>query len=120
VVQENERTVQSARLFESSNLPSVGRLMHASHQSLRDLYEVSCSELDAMVEAAEGLPGYVGGRMTGGGFGGCTINLVKQGYAESFAQAVAERYRKKTGVRPDVFICTAADGAGAETRKATV
>ena len=94
--------------------------MRASHESLRDLYEVSCSELDAMVEAAESLPGYIGGRMTGGGFGGCTVNLVKQGDAEQFAQAITERYRLKTGVRPDVFICNAANGAGAETRKAAV
>jgi len=120
VVQENERTLQAARLFESGDLGSVGALMSASHQSLRDLYEVSCSELDAMVEAAEGLPGHIGGRMTGGGFGGCTINLVKQGNAEQFAQAISARYQEKTGVRPDVFICTAADGAGAETRKAAV
>lgn len=120
VVRENERTLQAARLFESGDLDSVGQLMRASHESLRDLYEVSCSELDAMVEAAEGLLGYVGGRMTGGGFGGCTVNLVKQGDAERFAREIAERYREKTGVRPDVFICTAADGAGAETRKAAV
>jgi galactokinase len=120
VVRENERTLQAARLFHSGDLAGVGRLMRASHESLRDLYEVSCSELDAMVEAAEGLSGYIGGRMTGGGFGGCTINLVKQGHAEPFAQAVAERYRERAGVRPDVFICTAADGAGAETRKAAV
>ncbi len=119
VVRENERTLQAARLFESGDLGSVGRLMRASHESLRDLYEVSCPELDAMVEAAEGLPGYIGGRMTGGGFGGCTINLVKQRDAEQFGQVIAERYRGKTGMRPDVFICTAADGAGAETRNAT-
>jgi galactokinase len=119
VVRENERTLQAARLFESGDLGGVGQLMRASHESLRDLYEVSCSELDDMVEAADGLAGYVGGRMTGGGFGGCTINLVEQKHAESFAQAVGERYRKKTGVRPDVFICNAANGAGTETRKAT-
>ena len=119
VVRENERTLEAARLFHSGDLASVGRLMHASHESLRDLYEVSCSELDTMVESAEGLAGYIGGRMTGGGFGGCTINLVRRGDAESFAQAVAKRYRERTGVQPDVFVCSAADGAGAETRNAT-
>jgi galactokinase len=120
VVRENERTLQAARLFQSGDLASVGRLMRESHESLRDLYEVSCSELDAMVESAEGLPGFVGGRMTGGGFGGCTINLVERSKAQSFAQAVGARYQQRTGVTPDVFICSAADGAGAETRKATV
>jgi len=94
--------------------------MHASHESLRDLYEVSCSELDAMVEAAEGLPGYIAGRMTGGGFGGCTINLVERGNAQAFAETVAARYRERTGVDADTYVCRAADGAGTETRKAGV
>ena len=119
VVRENERTIQAARLFQS-DLATVGRLMHASHESLRDLYEVSCSELDAMVEAAEGLPGYIGGRMTGGGFGGCTINLVERGNAQAFAETVAARYRERTGVDADTYVCRAADGAGTETRKASV
>jgi len=119
VVRENERTIQAARLFQS-DLATVGRLMHASHESLRDLYEVSCSELDAMVEAAEGLPGYIAGRMTGGGFGGCTINLVERGNAQAFAETVAARYRERTGVDADTYVCRAADGAGTETRKAGV
>lgn len=88
--------------------------MRDSHASLRDLYEVSCVELDAMVEAADGLPGYIGGRMTGGGFGGCTVNLVEARQAASFAEAIAARYRKATGILPDIHICSAADGAGAE------
>jgi len=92
----------------------VGRLMKESHASLRDLYEVSCMELDAMVDAAEGLPGYIGGRMTGGGFGGCTVNLVESRQAASFAEAIAARYRKATGIVPDIHICSAADGANQE------
>jgi len=119
VVGENERTLQAARMFQSGDLAGVGRLMRASHESLRDLYEVSCTELDAMVEAAEGLPGYIGGRMTGGGFGGCTINLVERDKAQSFASAIGPRYSAQTGVKPDIYLCTAADGASAETRKAT-
>ena len=87
--------------------------MHDSHRSLRDLYEVSCRELDLMVESAQGLPGFYGGRMTGGGFGGCTVNLVDSGQAEVFARQIAERYRQKTGIHPDTFICSPADGAGA-------
>ena len=88
--------------------------MGESHRSLRDLYEVSCRELDIMVESAAGLPGYYGGRMTGGGFGGCTVNLVESSQAESFRKTIAERYREKTGVTPEIYICAPANGAGAE------
>jgi galactokinase len=114
VVLENRRVKEAARSFRSGDLSSVGRLMKDSHASLRDLYEVSCVELDAMVEAAEGLPGYIGGRMTGGGFGGCTVNLVESPQAPSFAEAIAARYRKATGILPDIHICSAADGANQE------
>ena len=113
VVEENARVVETARDFRSGNLARVGELMGDSHRSLRDLYEVSCRELDIMVESAQGIPGFYGGRMTGGGFGGCTVNLVESGQAESFASQIAERYRTKTGISPDVYICSAADGAGA-------
>jgi galactokinase len=95
-------------------LNAFGELMRGSHRSLRDLYEVSCRELDLMVEVAEGLPGYYGGRMTGGGFGGCTVNLVKADLTEAFAGMIADRYRRATGIRPDVYVCSAADGAGVE------
>jgi galactokinase len=67
-----------------------------------------------MVEAAQGLPGLYGGRMTGGGFGGCTVNLVESGQAEIFARQIAERYQQKTGITPAVYICSPANGAGAE------
>jgi galactokinase len=112
VVQENQRTLDFAECLTGGDLDRVGELMRASHQSLRDLYEVSCSELDIMVEAAQGLPGQYGSRMTGGGFGGCTVNLVSETPAPFFAKQVAERYRKATGINPDVYICSAADGAG--------
>jgi galactokinase len=92
--------------------------MRESHDSLRDLYEVSCRELDIMVDAAEGLPGFCGGRMTGGGFGGCTVNLVREEHAENFAKQIAERYRQKTGINPQIYLCTAEDGAGEVTLRA--
>ena len=120
VVQENQRVLETAKRFRSGDLAGVGRLMRESHASLRDLYEVSSPELDLMVEAAEGLPGFIGGRMTGGGFGGCTVNLVETGQAESFAASIAVRYRQKTSISPDIHICSAAHGAGAELRKAEV
>jgi galactokinase len=85
--------------------------MHESHESLRDLYEVSCRELDVMVEAAAGLPGFIGGRMTGGGFGGCTVNLVREENAAEFASQIAERYHKATGISPQIYPCHAEDGA---------
>jgi galactokinase len=88
--------------------------MRESHRSLRDLYEVSCRELDIMVEVADGLPGYYGGRMTGGGFGGSTINLVEATDAEAFADQISGRYQKATGIKPAVYICSAADGARVE------
>jgi galactokinase len=112
VVEENERTQQGAGRLLAGNVTGFGNLMRESHRSLRDLYEVSCRELDQMVEAAEGLPGCYGGRMTGGGFGGCTVNLVEARFAEAFAEAISERYEAETRIKPEVYICSAADGAG--------
>jgi galactokinase len=110
-VHENQRTLDAARALADGDLVQVGKLMRESHNSLRDLYEVSCSELDTMVEAAQSLPGFCGGRMTGGGFGGCTVNLVRQEHAESFAKQIAKRYRQATGIDPQVYLCSAEDGA---------
>lgn len=111
VITENERVLQAADYFRAGDLQRVGELMRQSHRSLRDDYEVSCRELDAMVEAAEGLPGGYGGRMTGGGFGGCTVNLVEEKHAQDFARHIGERYRQKINITPDVFICSPAQGA---------
>ena len=119
VVEENQRVVQASKSLRAGELDQIGQLMHDSHRSLRDLYEVSCRELDLMVEAAEGLPGYYGGRMTGGGFGGCTVNLVASGQAEAFRETIAKRYQEKTGISPDVYICSSADGAHAELNGAS-
>ncbi len=113
VVRENARTLDAAEALTRGDSSRVGELMRDSHNSLRDLYEVSCRELDLMVEAAEGLPGFCGGRMTGGGFGGCTVNLVREENAEEFAKQIAERYREATGIRPQVYLCSAEDGAQA-------
>jgi len=120
VVEENARTLEAVKCFASGDLAEVGMLMRASHESLRDLYQVSCIELDAMVESAHGVAGFIGGRMTGGGFGGCTINLVEHTNSQSFAKAVASRYKAKTGITPDVFVCSAANGAGLEAEHAAV
>jgi galactokinase len=113
VVEENQRVKESARSFGAGDLSSVGKLMHDSHRSLRDLYEVSCRELDVMVASAEGLPGFYGGRMTGGGFGGCTVNLVAASHTETFRREVARRYERETSISPEIYVCSPANGAGA-------
>jgi len=118
VIHENQRTMEAARVLADGDLVRMGDLMRQSHNSLRDLYEVSCRELDIMVEAAEGLPGFRGGRMTGGGFGGCTVNLVQEQYAPDFAAKISDRYRQATGIDPQVYICSAEDGAQAVSEPA--
>jgi galactokinase len=114
VVRENQRVHEGAAALQKGDLRQFGALMRESHISLRDLYEVSCPELDFMVEASEGLPGYWGGRMTGGGFGGCTVNMVSVDHTNDFVERIAIRYREKTGITPDIYTCSAADGAGEE------
>ena len=114
VVSENQRVLEGAKYLTDGDVTRFGRLMRESHLSLRDLFEVSCRELDIMVEIAESLEGYRGGRMTGGGFGGCTVNLVTAPDASQFAAQIAERYQATTGIKPDVYVCTAANGASAD------
>jgi galactokinase len=111
VIHENKRTLDAAHALAEGDLVRMGELMRESHQSLRDLYEVSCRELDAMVDAAQGLPGFIGGRMTGGGFGGCTINLVHEEHVPAFATRISERYEKATGMTPQIYPCHAENGA---------
>jgi len=114
VIGEIERTLRAAEGIRASNWPAVGQLMYASHASLRDDYEVSCRELDAVVEIAEsiGLPGGVYGcRMTGGGFGGCTVALVKTTAVEAITQKITTDYRMKTGLDATVFSSRPAAGA---------
>jgi galactokinase len=118
VVSENQRVLEGAKFLTDGDVNRFGVLMRESHRSLRDLFEVSCRELDIMAELAESLPGYCGGRMTGGGFGGCTVNLVKNEDAKTFAEQIAERYQAATGIKPDVYVCSAANGASADSNGA--
>jgi galactokinase len=115
VIEEIARTELAMALLENNNAAGFGGLMNACHVSLRDLYEVSCPELDTMVALAQSLPGCYGARLTGGGFGGCTVNLVAASAGDSFAGQLAAGYEKATGLHPEVFICHAADGASVET-----
>jgi len=114
VIGEIERTVHAAEGIRASSWPSVGNLMYASHASLRDDYEVSCAELDAVVEIAEDI-GYKGGiygcRMTGGGFGGCCVALVKAGDVDGITKKIAADYKAKTGIEATIFSSRPAAGA---------
>src|SRR5271165_4382978 len=103
VITENARVLSAANALASCDLPTFGRLMYESHNSLKLDYEVSCPELDIMVELASRIPGIYGSRMTGGGFGGCTINLVENKLAEKFSQRIAHDYHSATRIRPDVY-----------------
>jgi galactokinase len=114
VVSEDDRTLRAAEALEAADYEQFGRLMYSSHESLRDDYEVSCAELDAMVEAARQQPGVLGARMVGAGFGGSTVNLVRREAVQRFVADVAAEYERRTGIRPDVHECTAVAGARVE------
>lgn len=110
VVSENARVSKAAWALESDDLELLGSLMNQSHQSLREDYEVSCYELDVMVDLAQRQPGVFGARMTGGGFGGCTVNLVRAESVDEFKQAIVGDYKDRTGILPEVFVCSASQG----------
>lgn len=111
VVAEDERTIEGVEALARGDAATFGRLMDASHVSLRDDYEVSCAELDAMVEAAWRAPGMIGARMTGGGFGGCAVALVEQSHAQAFSEQVAEDYQRAVDLVPSLYVCSAQAGA---------
>ena len=111
VVEEIERLQQAMPLLEQGNVAGFGMLMNACHTSLRDLYEVSCPELDVMTRIAQSLDGCYGARLTGAGFGGCTVNLVAREHAGAFAHALAAGYESETGLHPEIYITRASNGA---------
>jgi galactokinase len=113
VVTENERVKMAASALQAADMAKLGELMADSHRSLRDDYEVSTPELDLMVELARDQKDVYGARMTGGGFGGCTINLVDSARAGEVQQRLEQNYEAKTGLSPTIIICEASDGAGA-------
>ena len=111
VITENGRVLVAANALKQHDLNRFGRLMAESHQSLRDDYEVSSKELDLMVEFARRVEGVYGARMTGGGFGGCTVNLVAVEHANEFRERVAQWYEEATKIKPEIYVCNAANGA---------
>ena len=110
-VYENQRALDAAKALENGDLPEFGRLMNESHRSLRDDYEVSCEELDFLASTAQAFPGVYGARMTGGGFGGCTVNLIKKEAAQPFTEAIKAAYLKRYSKIPEVYAVSAGDGA---------
>jgi galactokinase len=110
VVTENARTLEAAIALKDGDADKMGRLMAASHVSLRDDYEVSSAELDLMVELAGKCEAVFGARMTGGGFGGCTVNLVRRDEVEAFGNFITTEYRARTGIQPDIYAVNADDG----------
>jgi galactokinase len=111
VITENLRTEAAADALQSGNLKRLGDLMAAAHVSYRDDFEASCEEADLMVAAAQSLPGLVGARLTGGGFGGCTVNLVESSRALEFASRLHDEYQAATGIDPDIYRCHASASA---------
>jgi galactokinase len=114
VISENERTLQAARAIQASDWATAGQLMYASHASLRDDYQVSCPELDVVVEIAQEMGeagGVIGCRMTGGGFGGCAVSLVKTEAVQRITRSLDAAYEKKTGTQARIFSSRPAAGA---------
>jgi len=112
IVTENERVERAGTALDAGRVEEFGRLMNASHVSMRDDYEISCRELDILVELAWRVEGVLGSRMTGGGFGGCTVSMVRADAVERFRASLAAGYAAATGITPDILICSPGDGVG--------
>jgi galactokinase len=111
VLTENERVRQGAAALRAGDVAAFGRLMSGSHASSRDDFANSSPALDALVEAAEAAPGFLGGKLSGAGWAGCTVNLVRADRADAFAAAVRAEFARRMGIEPDVHVCHAAEGA---------
>jgi galactokinase len=111
VITENERVLQSVKALKAGDLKLFGQLLNQSHDSLRDDYEVSCPEVDLLVALARKVEGVLGARITGGGFGGCTVNLIHADAVDEFSKQVLPEYEKQTGIKAQVYVSTAANGA---------
>lgn len=110
VVGENDRVLDTVEALKRHQLEAAGELMYQSHKSLRDDFEVSCRELDLLVELASEAPGVLGARLTGAGFGGCTVNLVREEAIDAFKVGVVERYARETGLAAEMLVCKPSDG----------
>lgn len=111
-VAENQRTIEAVAALKAGDIARFGELMNQSHISLRDDYEVSCEEIDILVDLAWAIPGVVGSRITGGGFGGCTVSIVKNEAVDSFVNTIGPAYKEKVGHEAEFYIVDIGDGAG--------
>ena len=111
-VYENQRTIRAVEALKNNDVELFGKLMNASHKSLRYDYEVSCGEIDILVDLAQAMPGVIGSRITGGGFGGCTVSIVKDEAIDDFIKNVGEAYKKRIGYAADFYVVEIGDGAG--------
>lgn len=110
-VYENQRTIRAVTALQENNMEKFGQLMNDSHISLRDDYEVSCEEIDILVELAWQLPGVIGSRITGGGFGGCTVSIVKDNAVEQFVDTIGSKYKERTGHEAAFYVVEIGNGA---------
>lgn len=110
-VYENQRTIEAVKALKENDIETFGKLMNASHVSLRDDYAVSCEEIDILVEEAWKIPGVIGSRITGGGFGGCTVSIVKNDAVDVFQEELAKVYKEKTGIDAEFYVVEIGDGA---------
>lgn len=110
-VYENQRTIKAVEALKRNDVEQFGKLMNESHISLRDDYEVSCKEIDILVELAWETDGVIGSRITGGGFGGCTVSIVRNDAVDALKEHVEKEYKKKTGLKPEIYIVDIGDGA---------
>ena len=112
IVTEDQRTLDSMEALKRGDLIAVGCAMNESHASMRDWFEITTKEIDTLVEIQQDMPGCFGARMTGGGFGGCTVALVQEDAVSSVVNAIQTQYPARTGKIPQVYVCRATEGAG--------
>lgn len=110
-VYENQRTIRAVEALKANNIEEFGKLMNASHVSLKNDYEVSCEEIDVLVDLAWKIPGVIGSRITGGGFGGCTVSIVKNDAVDTFIETVGNGYKEQTGHTAEFYVVEVGDGA---------
>ena len=110
-VYENQRTIKAVQALKENKVEEFGKLMNASHVSLRDDYEVSCEEIDILVDLAWKIPGVIGSRITGGGFGGCTVSIVKNDAVDNFIETIGNQYKEKVGHEAEFYVVDIGDGA---------
>lgn len=110
-VYENQRAIHAVEALKDNNIELFGKLMNASHESLKNDYEVSCEEIDILVDLAQAMPGVIGSRITGGGFGGCTVSIIKNDTVDTFVNEIGKAYEEKVGHKAEFYIVDIGDGA---------